>query len=441
MNKKLAYSIGAVATALSYQAFSTYIIFFYVDVMKLAAGLAALAMVVYAAWNAVNDPVAGFISDRTSTPFGRRIPYIAVGAVPFGLIYYLLWAPPFSASQMIGLFIYFLVMICLFDLFYTVVVLNWASLFPEMFPSLQERVEVNSLRQAFGMVGLMIGISIPPLLYSTIGWRSMGLIFGAIIAAVFLISLLGSREKKEFSRDKPLGIKEAFGKTFNKRSFLTFVISNVFIQYTFTMVLAVIPFFAKYVLMVGPGRTSAILFTAFAAAFSAMFVWRIVVMHFGSKSSYLLAIIVLMLSLFPLFFVKNFFSCAISSVFIGIGLAGIILISDILISDIIDEDELRTKTRREGIYFGFNALVTRAAIALEAGSLGSMFLLTGYDPNILIQPDIYISGIRFLIAGLPIISLVIAFVIMLYYPLASAKLNQIRSELEIMHKEKLGMIE
>ena len=137
---KFAYSFGAVATALSYQAFSTYIIFFYVDVVKLPPYLAAIAMMIYAVWNAINDPLAGYISDHTRSKWGRRIPYIAFGAIPFGLVYFLLWTPPFwDFTQVTLLFFYFLVFICLFDGFYTFTVLNWASLFPEMFSGLKER--------------------------------------------------------------------------------------------------------------------------------------------------------------------------------------------------------------------------------------------------------------------------------------------------------------
>ena len=89
LSRKLAYSFGAIATALSYQAFSTYIFFFYVDVIQLPSYLAAIGMLVFAIWNAVNDPLAGYISDHTRSRWGRRIPYIALGAVPFGIIYFL----------------------------------------------------------------------------------------------------------------------------------------------------------------------------------------------------------------------------------------------------------------------------------------------------------------------------------------------------------------
>ena len=231
LSRKLAYSFGAVATALSYQAFSTYIIFFYVDVVKLPAYLAAIAMLIYGIWNAINDPLAGFISDHTKTRWGRRIPYIALGAIPFGIIYFLLWIPPFLDFSQAGLlFLYFLIFICLFDGFYTVTIINWASLYPEMFPSLLERSQVNAYRQSFGMLGLVLGIAAPPLIYGALGWGVMGAIFGAVISTSLLIALWGSRENKIFSSEKQLPLGPSLKATLKNRSVLTFVFSNLFVQ-------------------------------------------------------------------------------------------------------------------------------------------------------------------------------------------------------------------
>ena len=436
MIKKLAYSAGAVGTALSYQAFATYILFFYVDTMKLVASYAAVGMLIYGIWNALNDPLAGFISDRTRTKLGRRIPYIAFGAIPFGIVYFLLWSPPFAADQMLMLFFYFLVLICLFDGFYSFVVLNWASLYPEMFQSLKERASVNSFRQFFGVFGLILGIALPPLIYSTLGWGAMGLAFGIVITGAFLISLFGSHEKKEFSLDRSLGLKDALLATLKNKSFLTFVISNLFIQYTFTMVLAVIPFYAKYVLGVGPRETSLILISTFIVEMPMLFIWGRAAVKFGAKTTYMIAIAAFAIALIPFFFLKNVIGAMITSGLLGAALGGVIVLSDVLISDVIDEDELKTATRREGMYFGLNAFVCRFAIALEAASIGLVFTLTKYNPNIIAQPKSFLIGLRTLVAGLPALSMIIAFMIMIYYPLAGEYLKNMKASKELLHKEK-----
>jgi len=437
LSQKLAYSFGAVATALSYQAFNTYIIFFYVDVVKLPAYLAAMGMIIFGIWNAINDPLAGFISDHTRTRWGRRIPYIALGAIPFGIIYFLLWVPPFSDYSQVGqLFLYFVFFICLFDGFYTVTVLNWASLYPEMFPGLAERSQVNAFRQTFGMFGLLMGIALPPLIYGSIGWGWMGVIFGSIISASLLIALTGSREHFRFSHEKQLSIWPSFKATLKNRSFLTFVFSNLFVQYTFTIILATIPFFAKYVLDVGTQQTAAILAAAFLTAIPMLYLWGRLTVKFGAKRCFMAAMLSLIIFLIPFLFVRTFWAAFLASSSIGIGLAGFILIVDILLSDIIDEDETRTGTRREGMYFGVNAFITRFAIGLEALSMGIIFVATRYNPYVFTQTGEFMVGLRVLVAGLPIMALFLALAIISFYPLSGNNLEGLREKLAEIHAQK-----
>ena len=437
MIKKLAYSFGAVATALSYQAFSTYIIFFYVDVMKLPVYLAGISMLIYGVWNAINDPIAGFISDRTRTRWGRRIPYIAAGAIPFGVVYFLLWVPPFRGlEQTFLLFLYFVTLICLFDGFYTVTVLNWASLYPEMYPSLEERAQVNAYRQSFGMLGLIIGIALPPLIYNQWGWGRMGAVFGAIISLAFLTALWGSHEKKEFSRDQPLSLGKALKATLKNRSFLTFVFANLFVQYTFTIILATIPFFAKYVLNANPLQTTLILAAAFLMAVPMLFVWRRLTVKYGAKRCFMASMFLLAVFLTPFFFTKSFEVVLLTSALIGTGLAGFILISDVIISDVIDEDEVATGTRREGMFFGMNAFVTRFAIGIEVLSMSMIFILSGYSPYVFTQPRAFQLGLRLLLAGFPIVALALGLAVMSFYPLAGRRLEELKIKLAEVHAKK-----
>jgi GPH family glycoside/pentoside/hexuronide:cation symporter len=262
----------------------------------------------------------------------------------------------------------------------------------------------------------------------------MGFIFGSIISLAFIVALFGCREKKELSSVKPLGFLEALSATLKNRSFLTFVISNLFIQYTFMMVLAVIPFYAKYVLGVGPKWTSAILLSAFLFEMPMLFVWGHLATRFGAKRVYMVAIAAFAVFLLPFFFLKAAPFAGAASALIGAALGGVIVLSDVLISDVIDEDEIRTGRRREGMYFGINAFVTRFAIALEAASIGGIFILTGYDANVLVQNGAFLTGLRFLIAGLPMLSMIAAFVIMIYYPLEGKYLENIHKKSEIRNK-------
>ena len=88
------------------------------------------------------------------------------------------------------------------------------------------------------------------------------------------------------------------------------------------------------------------------------------------------------------------------------------------------------------MFFGFNAFITRFAIALEAASLGIVFTVSRYNPYVFHQTTSFLSGLRLLLSGLPILALITAFVIMYYYPLSGGKLKEMRRELADLHKLK-----
>ena len=440
MIKKLAYSFGAIATALS-QSLSTYVIFFYVDVMKLPASLAVVGGVAYAVWNAISEPIVGYVSDHTRTRWGRRIPYIAAGAIPLGILYFLIWVPPFEGHrQIFPLFAYFIALISLFAGFYAITILNWTSLYPEMYPSLKERAEVNAYRQGFGMLGLVVGIALPPLIYNRWGWGWMGAMFGIMISLSLLIALWGSHERKEFSLDRPLPLRVALKTMLGNRTFFIFVFANLFVQYTLTQILVTFPFFAKYILNAKPFQTTLILAVAFLTALPTLFIWKRLALKYGTKRCYMASMFMLVIFLTPFLFAKSFKVILLTSAFVGSCLAGFILNSDVIISDMIDEDEVNTGGRREGIFFGMMIFIARFAIGLQVLTMSSVFILSRYNPHAPSQPLGFLFGLRLLIAGFPIIALIFGFAIMKLYPLSGKKLEELKIKLAEVHAMKIDLM-
>jgi GPH family glycoside/pentoside/hexuronide:cation symporter len=228
---------------------------------------------------------------------------------------------------------------------------------------------------------------------------------------------------------KRLGFKDAISYTLKNKSFLTFVFANLFVQFAFVLLTATIPFYTKYVIGVGSTETFLVLFAAFAAALPMLFLWRKLVLNIGAKNCYIASILLLGLALVPFLLIKTFAAAVIVAAFIGVGLSGILLIWDVIISDIIDEDELRSGVRREGMYFGMNSLIVRFAIAMQAATIGLVLTFSGYQPALPVQPGITILGFRLLIAGIPVLGLVVAFIVMRMYPLFGARLAEVKAEL------------
>ncbi len=450
--QKLAFSTGSLAAALSYQAFNTYAQFFYVDTMKLSAGLVGLGMVLYGFWNAVNDPILGQVSDRTRTRWGRRVPYILFGTVPLVLAFILVWTPPFGAGAAGGgggtaaagggqtvlspLFLYFVLAIFLFDGLFTLVVINWTALFPELYPTLAERAEVSTYRQVLGIVGLILGIALPPALYGAIGWGPMAIIFGVITGAAMFVSLLGTHEKKEFSLDQPLGLRAALSQTMKNKSFITFVIASMFINFAFVTLTAAVPFYAKYVLKIGGNATSIMLAAAFLVALPSVYFWSGYAVRHGARRALIWSLVTFGVATIPFVFAQNLVGGLIGTALIGAGLGGLLVLTDLLLSDVVDEDELRTGTRREGMYFGINGLFIRLAGSIQAAVTALILTGTGYQADLAEQAAGAVIGLRALMTALPVAGMVIALAAMYYYPLHGARLDQVKAEVEALHAQK-----
>ena len=110
LSYKVIWGIAGLGTALISGTFWALLTIFYQDYIGLEAGLFALAMGIYAVWNAINDPLFGYWSDRTRSRWGRRIPYILFGTAPYVITFALLWMAPFDGrTNPVGLLVYFLV--------------------------------------------------------------------------------------------------------------------------------------------------------------------------------------------------------------------------------------------------------------------------------------------------------------------------------------------
>ena len=457
--KKIAYASGSLAAALSYQAFNAYIFYFYVQVCALPIELYSLGFAIYGIWNALNDPIAGIISDRTKTRWGRRIPFIVFGNIPLMISFMLVWAPYVTHVdstlinfQLFGynvklfglpldLFIYFTLVGCLFDTFYTFVILAWTALFPEMFQSLEERAEVNAYRQIFSVIGLIFGIAMPLLLVDVLGnWWLMGVLLGLITGVAIFTSLLGSKETGYYKIEEPLPLIETWKYTLANKSFLTFVLANLMIQYTFVLLTQIAPLYMQFVINVEYMGTVQFLLTAFLVSLVGLVIWSKVVVREGPKRTAIYALATFGIVLLPLLFISDFTQALIMAIPIGIALAGPMFIVDLLIADVIDEDELKTGRRREGMYFGTNALIMRLSTILV--SLAVLILSPlGYIEGALTQPPSAIFGIRLLISVFPIIGIIVAIIILKFYPIDKEYREYIKSKLEELHKEKLNKIE
>ncbi|MNW49689.1 MFS transporter [Paenibacillus sp. FSL R7-0216] len=410
---KVAYSSGNLAVNLMSQAFATYLVYYYVDVLGVRPALISLAMVFHGVLNALLNPLFGHLSDRTRTRFGRRLPYIGFGLVPLAAAFALLWTPPADEG---AAFPYFIGTVMLYDALFVLVVLNYSALFPEMFQSIKDRAYVSSWRQMLGIVGMIVGVAIPPLLYSQIGWGAMGGIFAALSAVFLALSLWGSRENPDASRTT-FRLTTAVRHTLGNRAFVLYVIGSFLVQFTFALLPAGIPFYTKYVLGREESFNTLLLGAIFLSAIPCVFLWGRLTAKYGARQGILIAVACYASALLPFGWVTKEGGAIATAVAVGIGLAGLLVLLDVMLSEVIDEDERRTGARREGMYFGMNGFIVRWGVSLQAACMGLILEASGYEAGLKEQPASAAIGIRWMLSGIPAAALLLALLFFYLYPL------------------------
>jgi len=427
------YSLGNLGCSIPYQAVGAVLLFFYVDVQKLSPVWAAMVMTGYAIYNAINNPVMGYLSDRTKTKWGRRIPYILFGTIPYAVFFALLFLVPFDGQKNpISILIWFMVGLFLFETAATLVQTAYYSLLPEMYAEYQTRTSVAVRMNIFMTVGLIIGAALPITIASMLGWPMMGIILGVISAVALLVATKGMFERSSTVEGPEIKLGQAIKATLFNRSFVTIVIAQTMRHFATAVASSGLAFYTKYSLGVDPASSSIILGTIFIVAALALYPWkRFLANRYEPRTTLLIAYVLMGISTIPLFFAQSMVAAIGTAILLGIALAGLLLMGDVTLSDVIDEDETRTGQRREGMYFGMSGLIITLAYALSSIVFGWISKSYGYDPILAHQPESVALGFRVFMSIPPAVGSVFAIITLLFYPLHGERLQEVKTRLKL----------
>jgi len=409
-NSPIAYGMGSFGLEAAFKVFVGFYMFFYVDTLGLVIALAAIINVVYALWDAVNDPLVGYLSDNTRTRWGRRKPWILT-ALPFYVIFLvLIYAVPDMFQGGMLLFWYALVVILLFETVNTIISTNYEALFPELFQGFKERTRASAYNQGFGMVGELVGFALTPIIYTQFGFVPTAVFFALMAGILVFFSLMRNREDPNAQKAPPLNLKGAFGDVFHDRPFWQFTIVATLLWFTTGVYTLATPFWTKYTLQASPQAPSIIFAAVFLVAIVSVSLWSRLVRRWGTKQTWLWAIGVFILSAIVLAFASNLIVGVIGAALAGVGLGGVKVCREMILANLVDRSTERTGRRQEGVYYGLNRFIGRLSKILESLALILLGVLFGYVSGEQPGPDPE-NAFRFLIGVFPFICLVIAWVL------------------------------
>lgn len=412
VNSPVMYALGMFAMMVPAHAFSSFYSYYYVEKLGLGIGLATLARTIYLIWDAVNNPLLGYYSDRTRTRWGRRKPWIYSSIPLLMATFVMVFAVPDGLGGT-SLFIWFLVALLLFEGVSTVLWVNYGALFPELFRGDRIRAKASAIQQAFQIAAILVASVLTPILFAAIGFGKMALVFAFVFAVFMLLFAASVKESDEALRETPLKFKEAFRETLKNKQFWIFNIANSFAQTVNGLLGSMIPFYAKYVLHIPEAQVSLLLASIFVSVIPLVAVWYWIVRKLGGISGWRLALAVYGLSVIPLWFATDLGSGIAAGISAGFGLAGFLVTPLVLGSQIIDRDFAETGRRREGVYTAVGAFITRSSGLLSALAFWIVGMIFGYvsgdDPGS--DPE---STFRYLISVIPFCLLAVSFLISLF---------------------------
>lgn len=418
------YGIGMFGTSMPINMFKSFAAIFYVDMLGLDMKKYSLVLFIYTFVDAIDNPVYGFLSDRTRTKWGRRRPWLIIGAPLLVLCFILFYnVPSFVESEKGMLFIYMLLMYILTGTLDSLVNANYGALFPELFQSDSERAKTNGIRQICQLFAMAISIALTPMITEKIGYRKTSLIYGILAVAVMMYSFIGCKESTNYEElEKPKLIDSIIALIKNPH-FWIFGFAGAFYSAAFALISQALPFYVKYNLGLGGSSTTIMLGIVLGVAVIGIVVWSRISKKVAVMKIWRTGFIIMAIGFVPLYFAKTLPVAVVIAGVMGFGIAACLTTMDCIGAKIVDDDYQRNGVKREGIINSLmgvmnrlNGLYTSLAFYIASSCFG---FVNGDEPG-----DNPALASKILLCVFPFAAMVVASIITFFLKLPEKKDNE-----------------
>lgn len=451
----VSFQCGALISLMMNQVFTQQAQTYYQTVVHLDVGLFTLAFVLYTAWNMFNDPLVGHLCDRSrrfTRRFGKRYPFILLGAIPFAFTVLLVFsAPDARVAGQATTFAWLLGTICLYDLCFSLFDTNRMALFPDKFRDETQRQQAGTWRAVLETLGILLGVVVPvvtvDLLGDETGWWVQGAVMAALCLLFTALMVPGIREGAELrarrarvdawfapAPEKPVeppeipekppekrarglegpveppaprpGFFAGMHRVLRHRNFLGYLCLYLAYSATMGLMIASMPFFVADILQL-PKMGELILVGYIAAVPVSAPLWYKVARKQGARKVARAGGILLACMGLPLLLVPTGPAGLAPTivVFVAGGLVdgAVITASLALYGAVIDEAAVTTGARQEGLYNGVFVFFQRLGIALRVVVFWLVQATSGYDPAAATHATAGLWGLRVQVSLVPVV--------------------------------------
>ncbi len=407
--------------------------------------------------DAFTDPIMGYVSDNTKSRWGRRRPYIFVGAISVAIVFALLWQLPPGKSEG-WYFWYFLGGSIIFFLAYTMYATPWVALGYELTPDYHERTRLMGVQNFFGTIVYSITPYFLAFMYlPRFGDVVTGASYLAIIIAVVVIALgimpaifLRERFKDVAAEEGKEGVVSGigavvkdflrgFGKTLSFKPFLKLCVATFLVFNGFIMIAAFQSYVIIYYVFDGDQAAGSVFIghSGMVQAISALVVIALVTFlatRIGKRRAFYVSTGISMVGYVLKWFCytpDNPWLVLIPAPLMAFGLAGLFTLMPSMVADVVDADELNTHERREGMYGSIFWWVVKLGQSVAIFGGGLLLVWTGFDVELGgDQTAEAITLMRACDAFIPAIASAIAIWAIASYSITEEKAHEVRTQLE-----------
>ena len=400
-SKSFNYAIGMFGTSIPINMLKTYAAIFYVGTLGLTTKDFALILFVYTFIDVIDNPVYGFLSDRTRTKWGRRRPWLVIGTplLVLGLIAFYS-TPEFLAGK--SLLAYAMLLYIFTGTIDSVINANYGALFPELFKTDASRAKTNAMRQAFQLVAMIISIALTPIITNAIGYSMTSIIYGVLGGAVILYMTFTAKEVEMPEEEEKPKLWHTLKSILINRNFWIVGFTNAFYSAAMSLVLTGLPFFSTYTLAISDLQSTILYAVVLLIAIGCVALWAFFVKKSKLIRIWRIALASLAIAFVPLFFSWNFASAAAFSALVGFGFAGVITTMDLICAKIMDEDARKYNVHREGIYSSIIGFMNRLSGLFTSLAFLLLYNLFGFESGDVPGPNPGLAS-RYLMTIFPMV--------------------------------------
>ncbi len=443
------YSISQGLINFNIGAFGAYVFFFYETEVLLNVVLLALAMSIYAAWDAINDPWMGNLTDRPfkfTEKWGRRFPWVAIGVFPWAILYIFIFTTPDVDSNTGGwiIFAYLLIILIAYDIFFTIWNINSEALMPFKFRDFNERRKVSGIKAIWGIIGLVLGIAVPPLFVEygdKASYITQAIVLAIIVVILGALMLPGHREDKSLiaqylesakEHRKDVSFFKALTEALKKKNFLIMITLHFLYSILTGLLIASGNYILRYNLKEDPSAFLLVMGAYLIVSLITIPIWIKVAQKVNNnKKMITIGSVFMGLMTLLIMFVDSLIILIIVVALIGLGGGIFFVMQDVINADVIDEAVVLDGERREGTYFGIKFFIGRFSNVFVFVTIAVVHIATGFNPLLENQTPLALLGIKVHMSLIPGIALLIgAFIFWKWFDLTAERLDEIQAKIK-----------